>query len=151
MNNLVSRITVVADAGVRFEDIHSSGEKGRGYATGAAILINDDSGRIIGEYSEYFGDLSVGEAEYQAVIFGLNKASEVSRGSVTVWSDSQFVVKHLNGEFYVKDEEIKKLHFEVKRLEQNFSKVRYLHHNRISFLAREAHNLAQEEYKKHGV
>lgn len=151
MNNLVSRVTVITDAGVRFMDIHSSGEKGKGYSTGAAILIDDKYGKVLGEYSEYFGELSVGEAEYQAVILGLNKALGVSRGFITVWSDSQFVVKQLSGEARVRGGKIRKLYYEAKSLEHKFSRVNYFHHNRTSFLARKAHNLVEKEYKKHGI
>lgn len=150
MNDSIPKITVITDAGVRFQDVHNTGEKGKGYSTGAAILIDDDSGRVVGEYSKSFGELSVGEAEYQAVIFGLNKASEISKGIVTTWSDSQFVVKQLRGEARIRGNRIKKLYYEVKRLEQNFSNVKYFHHNRTSFLARKSHNLASLEYKEHG-
>lgn len=148
MSDLIPRITIITDASVRFMDIHSSGEKGRGYSTGAAILIDDDSGKVLGEYSQYFGELSVGEAEYQAVILGLSKASDISRGFIRAWSDSQFVVDQLNGEARVRGGKIRKLYYEAKRLEQKFLRVKYFHHNRASFLARKAHNLAEKEYKQ---
>ena len=53
------------------------------------------------------------EAEYEAILFGLNLALALSTSKLEICSDSQLVVGHIQGEYEAKDELIttKKCYF----------------------------------------
>lgn len=84
-------------------------------------------------YSEAIGNATNNIAEYKAVIFGLKKAKhllggEESKNSVIeVRSDSELVVSQLNGEYKVKDEDLKPLFIDVWNAKQDFKHVSFHH------------------------
>lgn len=63
-------------------------------------------------YVMYEEPLSVGVIEYKAVHFALKQASPGDK----VYTDSEFVVKQLSGEYQVKADHLRTLHHTVKML-----------------------------------
>jgi ribonuclease HI len=82
-------------------------------------------------------------AEYKAIIEGLRKALDHSE-SVEVFSDSELVVKQLNGRYKVKKEHLRALYLAVKDLEKRFKKVTYTHRPRESPMQKKADALVNE-------
>jgi len=68
-------------------------------------------------------------AEYTAVIEGLKKAQEFG-DSIEVFSDSELIVRQLNGDYKVKQPHLKELFHKVKLLENGFKKISYTHRPR---------------------
>lgn len=104
--------------------IHTDGGA-RGNPGPAAI------GVVVGErhYAERIGETTNNVAEYRAVIFALKKTKQLlgkakSGGAeIEVRSDSELLVKQLNGEYKLKDKALIPLFVEVWNLKQDFAKV----------------------------
>lgn len=126
-------------------------------AAGAGVVIRLD-GKIVDKIAKPLGKSGVtnNEAEYSAVIIGLDAVSKIAqdleetKASVKVVSDSLLLVKQLNGEYAVKAENLKPLFQKVKSLVKSFEKVEFVHVYRednvlADSLANEAANLAASD------
>ncbi|NLJ77703.1 MAG: ribonuclease HI family protein [Peptococcaceae bacterium] len=95
---------------------------------------------------------SVGEkvtnniAEYTAVIKAIRSAVAMGVGRLAVFSDSQLVVKQLNGDYRVHDPQLKKLHTKALSLLEWFEQVELIHISRKR--NRLADALANEYYSQ---
>ncbi len=84
------------------------------------------------KYSEHIGVATNNEAEYQAVIFALKKAKAlygkktVKEAEVEVKSDSELLIKQLNGEYKILEPRIQQLFIEVWNLKIDFGKVKFI-------------------------
>ncbi|MHA1400223.1 MAG: ribonuclease HI family protein [Candidatus Heimdallarchaeaceae archaeon] len=108
-----------------FVDGCSKGNPGK---AGVGYVIKDMTGQTLDEGSKYLGDhITNNQAEYQAVIIGLDKCSEFCRGRVCVLSDSELIVKQMNKVYRIKNAKLKKLFLEVKEKELFFEEVNYSH------------------------
>ncbi|MYB55841.1 MAG: ribonuclease HI family protein [Gemmatimonadetes bacterium] len=81
-----------------FIDGASRGNPGH---AGIGIRIEAD-GDCIAEHCEYIGCATNNVAEYRALIKGLEIAAEFKANRVTVFSDSELVVRQMNGTYKVK-------------------------------------------------
>lgn len=85
------------------------------------------------EYGEFMGRATNNQAEYQGVVFGLRKVKQLigkekaGEAQVEVRSDSELLVKQLNGEYKVLDEHIQKLWIEIWNLKLDFKEVIFKH------------------------
>ncbi len=76
-------------------------------------------------------NLTNNEAEYRAVIFALKKFKAVFGGKIAkisvveVKSDSELLVKQVNGEYKVEDEKIQKFFMEIWNLKIDFKDVKF--------------------------
>lgn len=139
-----SKIKIVTDACCKKLD-----GRGKGLSAGGVIILDED-GNVIAEKSKYFGEITTPQAEYSAVAFGLDCASAEGRQEVEVWTDSELVVRQMNGDYAIKSENIKPLFDEVKKLELRFlGTVKYFFHRRDTVLARQADKVADNEYRRH--
>src|SRR3989344_996648 len=141
------KLKIVCDACCHVPSAHIAGRAGKGKAAGGILFI-DDNGNTNSEFGVFFGELTVPQAEYSALIKALDTASSICRGEIEVWLDSEFVVRQLNGEYGIKSENMKPLYHEVKKLEDRFQNVKYFHHGNNTALAKRADQLAEREYRK---
>jgi ribonuclease HI len=79
-------------------------------------LIKDGAGQTVATISETIGTATNNQAEYTAVITALEKAIGLGARRVVIKSDSELVVKQLNGEYKVKKAGLRPLYQEVVRL-----------------------------------
>ena len=79
--------------------------------------IRDEKGRLITSISQSIGRATNNQAEYRAVIAALEKAIELGVKHVEVNSDSELVVRQINGRYRVKNAALKPLHRQVKQLQ----------------------------------
>lgn len=92
-------------------------------------------GYVVGEkeYSEAIGRTTNNVAEYKAVVFALKKAKQlltkkVARETdVELRSDSELLVKQLNGEYKIKDADLQPLFIEIWNLKQDFRSMAFVH------------------------
>lgn len=101
---------------------------------GAAIL--DEHGTVVRELSRYLGRATNNVAEYQGLLMGLEALLRLDRKKIRVQSDSQLLVRQLNGEYRVKDEKLKALYEKAVRLLREFECYR------IIYVPRESNKLA---------
>ncbi|RME57993.1 reverse transcriptase-like protein [Candidatus Parcubacteria bacterium] len=90
-------------------------------------------GAVVGakQYARYLGIATNNQAEYQAVIFALQKAKQLlgkakaKQTSVTVYLDSELVAKQLRREYKVREPELKPLFVDVLNLQLDFKEVAF--------------------------
>jgi ribonuclease HI len=85
------------------------------------VTVKDENNRLIASISERIGITTNNQAEYRALIAGLKKAISLGAQQVTVNSDSELMVKQLQGTYRVKNTGIKALYSEVTRLAYSLS------------------------------
>jgi len=96
---------------------------------GAVLFLLDKLGQkiIVAEISRYVGKTTNNQAEYLALIFGLNKALELGYKQIDVYMDSELIVKQMRGEYRVKDMGLKERHRVVLELVAKLSEVTFTH------------------------
>jgi len=97
------------------------GEAGIGF-----VLVNE-KGKVIKEFSSFVGIRTNNAAEYMALIKALEEAKKLKATEVTVFSDSELMVKQLNLEYKVKNEGLKPLYDEVQKLKNAFKSASFIH------------------------
>lgn len=82
--------------------------------------IKDEQGRLLASISRYIGRTTNNQAEYRAIIAALEKAAQMGATRVDIRSDSQLVVRQLNGRYRVKKASLRPLYLEVHKLLSQF-------------------------------
>jgi ribonuclease HI len=138
---------IVVDATVRIPNANMPGRAKVGKAACGVVIIRTD-GQVY-EFSCYLGEKTVPQAEFEGLIFALDKASEILRRNqhVEVWMDSELVVNWMNKTYKLKKEHIKPLFDKANALAQRFTSVAYFHHPRTAHIAQRADQLARAEYE----
>jgi len=102
------------------------GSRGNPGPSGIGVVINNR------EYSEFIGEGTNNEAEYKAVIFALKKykallgKETIKRAGIEVRSDSELLIKQLNGEYKISEPRIQKLFIEVWNLKVDFGNIKFV-------------------------
>lgn len=65
-------------------------------------------------------------AEYSALIFGLETAIKLGISTMVCYSDSELIVRQINGQYKVKDAVLKNYHLKVKHLMGNFKSISFV-------------------------
>ena len=108
-------------------EIYSDGaSRGNPGISAIAFMILTEDGRLLKSYSKYVGIRTNNQAEYEALISALESASKLTDQEVICYLDSEIVVKHLNGEYQVRNARLKTLWLEVQELKQKFRKVNFM-------------------------
>lgn len=76
---------------------------------------------------EYIGTATNNQAEYRALIAGMNEAKKQGIQELQCFLDSELVVKQVRGEYRVKNEDLKGYVQEVRALFSSFEKVTFQH------------------------
>jgi len=112
------------------------GSRGNPGPAAIGIVFCNEKGEIIKQYSEFIGEATNNEAEYQALIFALKKFKLLfgkkiaSQSEIEICSDSEFLVKQLKGEYKILDEKIQPLFLEAWNLKLDFGKAKIRHISR---------------------
>jgi len=114
-SNLLDEVVLVTDGGCK-------GNPGPG---AVGFIIYDRKGKEIIRGIERIGGTTNNEAEYRALILGLEYASKYTKQRVICVLDSELVVKQANGEYQVRDYQMIILYDELKKKEKLFKKVEY--------------------------
>lgn len=102
------------------------GARGNPGPAGIGVVIKDND-KIIKEISEYIGETTNNQAEYQAIHAGLKEAKELEAKELDCFLDSELVVNQLNKKYKVKDQEIGKWFIKIHNLLLSFKKVNFHH------------------------
>jgi probable phosphoglycerate mutase len=98
-----------------------------GPAGAGAEIVDDSTGEVIAELSEPLGIATNNQAEYRALLIALERALELGAQAVTVYADSELVVRQVLGLYAVKDAALKPLHDRAKQMLERFAR-RSVHH-----------------------
>ncbi len=85
-----------------FEIYVDGASRGNPGVAGAGAVIKDQEGNVIKRLKKYLGTATNNEAEYQALIMALQEARSMNIRSISVFADSELVVKQVKGEYKVK-------------------------------------------------
>jgi ribonuclease HI len=137
MSNLKSQISNVK----LYTD---GGARGNPGPAGIGIVIKNDD-KVIQEIKKYIGEATNNQAEYQALILGLEELMRLSGSSTSTrevelpthknleidcFLDSELVVNQLNQKYKVKNKDLAPLFIKVWNLSQNFKKCKFWHISR---------------------
>ncbi len=100
----------------RYRLFVDGGARGNPGPAGIGVRLEDPDGEVIEEIADAIGTATNNQAEYQAMIAGLELALDRGIQEVTVLADSELVVRQLNGEYRVKDAKLKPLHAHALQL-----------------------------------
>ena len=88
-------------------------------------MLETEDGTVLDARGELIGVATNNVAEYRALVAGLAKAVELGVGELEVVSDSELLVKQMNGEYRVKNAALLELSLEAARLARRLRRVRY--------------------------
>jgi ribonuclease HI len=91
------------------------GARGNPGPAGYGALIQDNEGMVIAELSEFLGMRTNNYAEYSGLLGCLQYALDHHHPRLRVVSDSELMVKQIQGKYQVKSPDLKPLYEEAKR------------------------------------
>lgn len=124
-----------------YTDGGSRGNPGPG---AIGIVICNESNRILHEFAECIGHCTNNQAEYKALIKGLDLCAKHTRGEVLCFCDSELLVKQMNGVFRIKNDRLRELFHEVHRNCTPFSKVTFQHLTRKNQIIQRADQILND-------
>ena len=125
----------------RFLIYSDGGARGNpGPAAIAFIALNEKGGTVKSD-SSFIGVHTNNQAEYKALLMALKFASEQKVQEIVCHLDSELVVKQLNGEYTVKNYQLKKLWQSVQELKVCFIKICFVYVPRSNFQIQRADEL----------
>ncbi len=107
------------------------GSRGNPGPAAIGVVFCNEKGQKIKEYSEYLEEKTNNEAEYQAAIFALQKFKAIfgkklaKNTEIILKSDSELLVKQLQGEYKILDSKIQTLFLKVWNLRIDFKKIKF--------------------------
>lgn len=118
----VEKIIIYTDGGAR----------GNPGPAGIGVVITDAKGAVLKKISNYIGEQTNNFAEYEALIAALEAAREMFKEKihdvqVTVYMDSELVVRQLSGAYKVKDHNLKQQFARVGQLAGTLKHISYNH------------------------
>jgi ribonuclease HI len=88
------------------------GSRGNPGLAGAGVVITDEAGIVLKENYRFLGHLTNNQAEYQAVILGLETAKRffgkevVASKKIEIKLDSELVARQLSGQYQIKEKDL---------------------------------------------
>ena len=101
------------------------GARGNPGPAAYGYVLEAEDGTVLDARGETIGVATNNVAEYRALIAGLEKAVELGIDELEVVSDSELLVKQMQGEYRVKNEALRELNDEANSLERKLGRVRY--------------------------
>ena len=101
------------------------GARGNPGPAAYGYVLETENGTVLDARGETIGVATNNVAEYRALIAGLEKAVELGVDELEVVSDSELLVKQMQGEYRVKNEALRELNDEANSLERKLGRVRY--------------------------
>ncbi len=114
------------------------GARGNPGPSGAGVVLRTVDGRSVLEAGYWLGRMTNNQAEYRALILGLEAALERGAREIKAFGDSELIVKQVLGQYKVKAGPLKTLHGEVLDLFARFDDWTLQH------VRREANSRADE-------
>lgn len=108
------------------------GSRGNPGAGAIGIVICNENNIVLHEYADCIGHCTNNQAEYRALIKGLDLCARYTRGEVICFCDSDLLVKQMNGNYRIKNDRLRDLYHEVRRNMELFTTVTFQHVNRTN-------------------
>ncbi|HEY2354613.1 MAG TPA: reverse transcriptase-like protein [Gaiellaceae bacterium] len=112
------------------------GARGNPGPAAYGYVIEAEDGTVLAAHGEAIGVATNNVAEYSALIAGLAKAAELQIPELEVVSDSELMVKQMQGVYRVKNEALRDLSLEAARNARAVGRVTYTavrrEHNKLA-------------------
>lgn len=118
------------------------GSRGNPGPAGFGAVVEDGQGRVVARLSEFLGVQTNNFAEYSGLLAVLRWAIENGVQRLTVVSDSELMVKQMQGKYAVKSPVLRPLYEEARKLARQVAKFEMRHTLRAG--NKEADQLANE-------
>ena len=106
-----------------------------------AVLIKDNKQNILEKFCEEIKNTTSNQAEYRAVLKGMEAALKHCRNKIKVFSDNKLLIQQLNRNYRIRNKNLLELIKQIKILELLFDKVEYKYVRRSK--NKHAHKLAK--------
>lgn len=151
LKSLISRKRTAAGAvrgGGAYGIYVDGASRGNPGEAGAGAVIISPEGVVLKRLKKYLGTTTNNMAEYHALLIGLEAARALGAGSVTVFADSELMVKQINGLYRVRSEDLRPLFEKATEILAQFRdfKVKHVYREKNSI----ADSLANEAIDTHG-
>jgi ribonuclease HI len=101
------------------------GARGNPGPAAYGYVIEDENGNTLAAHGEAIGIATNNVAEYSALLAGLEKAAELGVTELEVVSDSELMVRQMQGRYKVKNEALRELWEDALRLARRVGRVTY--------------------------
>lgn len=91
------------------------------------IVLMDQSGTVLVEKGEYIGVATNNVAEYKAMLRGLEEASNLQASTVSVYGDSELLIKQMNGVYRVKHPNLLPLYQRAQSMIRAFKNISFIY------------------------
>lgn len=112
------------------------GARGNPGPAGAGVVVKDEAGTALLEAGYFVGRATNNVAEYTALLRGLDAAQRLGGQRLEIFSDSELMVKQINGEYRVKNETLQDL------FEKAYKKLRGFENWQMRHVRREMNSRA---------
>jgi ribonuclease HI len=133
--------------------IHTDGgSRGNPGPAALGVAFFNERGKMLKGYGKALGVRTNNEAEYEAVVFALQKAKAMFGGEkikqmeFEIRSDSELIVSQLRGEYKIENEKLQPLFIKIWNLKIDFGVVKFTHVSREK--NRDADRLVNEALDK---
>ncbi|MCH9021480.1 MAG: ribonuclease HI family protein [Planctomycetes bacterium] len=106
------------------------GSRGNPGPAAIGIVIENQTGCSLFEAGYFIGDTTNNVAEYRAILKGLEEAQRLKGSILTIYCDSQLVVRQLIGQYRVKNPAMKTFHQQAMAQLKHFKSVTFHHVSR---------------------
>jgi ribonuclease HI len=103
------------------------GARGNPGPAGAGFVLETPEGERLTGGGRYLGEVTNNVAEYEALLWGLEVAIGLGVRELTVFADSELLVRQINGVYRVKHPNMKPLYARAVRLMADLDKVDVRH------------------------
>jgi ribonuclease HI len=126
VNNIISDVDVTTKSKevIVYSDGGSRGNPG---PSASGFVLFDKNGKLLFEGGKYLGITTNNQAEYQAVLLGLEKALELGARFVDFRMDSLLIVNQMAGIYKVKNRDLWPIYERIKELAKEFEHVKFSH------------------------
>jgi formyltetrahydrofolate-dependent phosphoribosylglycinamide formyltransferase len=108
--------------------VHIDGaSRGNPGPAAAGFIITDSTGNKLQAKAIFLGQATNNVAEYTAFTNSLAAAKQICIQQLTVYSDSELLVRQINGQYKVKSEQIKPLYQQAVNLLESFKNWKVIH------------------------
>jgi ribonuclease HI len=114
--SMTSQHTLYSDGGAR----------GNPGPAAIGVVIKSDSS-VVAHISHFIGRTTNNQAEYRALLAGLERARDLKIQELSCFLDSALVVNQLNGLWRVKDPGLAPLFLKAWNLKQHFRRISFTH------------------------
>jgi len=107
------------------------GSRGNPGPSAIGAVFCNEKGQIIKKYSQFLGEATNNEAEYKGVILALEKFKALfgkklaKNTEIEIRSDSELLIRQLNGEYKILEPNIQSLFLAIWNLKIDFKKVKF--------------------------